>query len=299
MIIVLVPELDNLLAEADRLPGRLAAIMARGQRRPLADSHYQSLLVCGQAVPPAALTRNSDCPADTEGCWLRADPVGLRPDLNAVWLQTGLDLADPEACSALTSLLAEEGLDFDLPHPGRGYLRLSESPGCQFVPPWKLSGQSLDHVLPHGPGQARWRRLLNECQILLHQFARGSDQPAPDGLWFWGAGSLPSRADINPRISHLAGADPLWPAMADWLGLSHAPGCPLRVADQSLVEWQADTALDSLANLELLDQWLKPLWRRLKRRGLDALELASQNHAWRVEPADAWRFWQRAVPELP
>lgn len=304
MIVLLVPELEALLAEAGQAPGRLVAIMARGQRRQLDELHYQSELICGQALSPAALSRQIDKPSEAGGYWLRADPIGLRPDLNAVWLQTGFEFPAPEAPGAeaaagliaeLQQLFQDEGLSFDLPHPGRGYLRLDRTPECRFHPPWQLAGLSMDHVLPEGPEQQRWRRLLNECQMLMHQAAQGSEASLPQGLWFWGAGSLPSPESIKARVSHVQSGDPVLIGLADWLQLSHAPGSTSAPADQSLLEWRANPALDADENLQALNAWLAPAWRRLRLAGIQALELASEKQAWVLGPVDAWCVWRRAV----
>lgn len=293
MIIVLVPELEAMLAEAERVPRRLRAWLARASESRLDTHHHQSQLVCGQALSPAALSRRVDCPNDAQGQWLRADPVALQPDLNAVWIQAGISLDRNSAAFAdLRALLEDEGLEFDLPHPQRGYLRLDQATGCRFEPPWQLAGHSLDHVLPRGGEQDRWRRLLNECQILLHQAGAGQDGALPQGLWFWGEGSLPDRAGIRARVSHLAGDDPLLAALSDWLRLSWQPDCPGQPADHSLLLWSADSGRSATENLSLLDRWLAPAWRRLRRFGIDQLELASRERAWTLSAPASWRLWR-------
>ncbi|MFP4209535.1 MAG: hypothetical protein ACLFSC_12895 [Wenzhouxiangella sp.] len=296
MIIVAVAELDELLAGQTGLPSLLRALLARAGSRPLDPSAWTAELVTGRAVAAAALTRRLDAPEDCQGPWLRADPVTLTPDLNAVWILPGARLAlDHPLVGELVDALAEEGLEFDLPHPERGYLRLSGLPECRFVPPAAVRGESLDYVLPAGPEAVRWRRLLNECQVIAHQHARQAGPGFPGGLWFWGPGQLPARSAIRPRVRRLIGQDPLWAALAGWLNLELAEdlaGQPL--PDASLVEWRPDPVLDRATNLAALDRWLKPLWRRLRLGRLDALEIAGRQRAWTLGPAAAWRFWQRA-----
>ena len=152
MIIVAVPDLDQLLADPVRLPTRLAAMFARSEVRSIQRPTWASELVVDQPVPVAPLTRLIDQPDDCEGIWLRADPIRLTPDLNAVWITPGATL-DPEHALAreFQDLLGDSDLSFDLPHPGRGYLKLASVPDCRFVPPDQLEGESLDHVLPSGP----------------------------------------------------------------------------------------------------------------------------------------------------
>lgn len=296
MVIVWVPELEQLLRESRRLPALLERILARAARRRLEPESALATLVCSLDLAAGPLSRMADSPDDDNGIggsvWLRADPVSLRPDLGAVWLEPGVGL-EPAAREALITAFANEGLALDFPDPRRGYIRLDSTPDCCFQPPWLLSGQSLDHVLPSGAEAGHWRRLLNESQVILHQHGHG--EPGHAGsLWFWGAGRLPGRQEAKVRISHLDGASPELIGLARWLSLSHSPLVPKRaVADSSLVEWHADQGSTADDNLERLSCWLDPLWHGLRRFSLDALELASRERCWRLSPAGSWRLWQR------
>lgn len=293
MISILVPQFEALLSEARSRPGLIERLLARAVPRPLDASAPAAELLTGQPLPAAAISRLRDGPGDAEGAlWLRADPVRLVPDLNAVWVQTGVGLAaDHPALPELAELFAEAGLAFELPVPERGYLRLEAVPDCTFQPPEALVGQSLDHALPEGPDARRWKRLLNEAQVILHQYR---DQSEVGGLWFWGPGALPPRSSLSPRLSHLCATDPDLLRLADWLGLSHEPvDAPARVADASLVCWPADAALSADENLQALSAWLRPLWRRLLSRRIDALELAGRERVWRLTATQAWQVWRR------
>ncbi|TVS11435.1 MAG: hypothetical protein EA419_08010 [Wenzhouxiangella sp.] len=294
MITVLIPDLDFLLDESRQAPALLGVMMARASSRALDPANYQSRLLTGQDISAAAVSRMRDAPDDARGVWMRADPVSLVPDLNAVWIRTEgrLDRSSP-LFGELVERFAEDGLDFDLPVPERGYLRLDRVPDCRFQPPWALAGQSLDHVLPEGPDARFWRRLLSDCQVLLHHH-RQLGQADADALWFWGPGSLPPRDQVRARVSHVASLDPDLLTLADWLALSHEPvDAPARPADASLVTWSADPEVSAEANLQRLAAWLAPLWRRLRWGRIGMLELASRSRAWQLTPACAWQFWRR------
>ncbi|MCC5864495.1 MAG: hypothetical protein JJU31_05235 [Wenzhouxiangella sp.] len=295
MVIVWVPELEQLLRESRHLPALLERFLARAAGTRLEPESALARLVCSLDLAAGPLSRMADSGDDagTGGSvWLRADPVSLRPDLGAVWLEPGAGLKQA-AREALISAFAGEGLALDFPDPRRGYIRLEKIPECRFHPPWLLSGQSLDHVLPSGAEAGRWGRLLNESQVILHQYGQG--EPGHAGsLWFWGAGSLPARQQAQVRISHLDGTSPELIGLARWLSLSHSPALPKSaVADCSLVEWPADQGATADDNLERLSRWLQPLWHGLRRFSLDTLELASRERCWRLSPAGSWRLWQR------
>lgn len=300
MIRVAVADLEALLAQGGPLPPRLAALLARADCYPLQTESWQAQLLTDQALAAAALTRRQDRPDDADGPWLRADPVSLLPDLNAVWIRPGaaLDCQGP-AFQELKALFAEAGLRFDLPHPQRGYLRLDAVPDCRFQPPASLAGESLDRVMPSGPDAARWRRLLNDSQIILHQHRDPTDSRTPGGLWFWGAGQLPSADSVHCDAQGLLADGLIWQSLADFLALPCQPfeqaGVP---ADGSLVEWPIDPSLDAAANLQALDAWLAPIWARLRRGGLNALVLGGPRRAWRITPRQAWAFWRRRPPEM-
>jgi hypothetical protein len=299
MIIIASPDLDHLLADTAAVPSRLSALLARSDIRPIDQTAWAAELVVDHPVPAAPLTRLVDQPDDCDGLWLRADPVHLTPDMNAVWIRPGARLEPDHALVCeFQSLLAESGLSFDLPHPERGYLRLSSAPDCRFAAPDELEGQSLEHVLPSGPDQRFWRRMLNECQITAHQHARDNETNGPGGLWFWGPGSLPKSHALAPRVQRLFGRDPVWGGLARWLELNHASTPPdgRELPDGSLAEWLPDLGLDRSANLRALDAWLGPLWHRIRLGRLDSLEIASRRRAWRLTPAAAWRFWRRSSP---
>lgn len=294
--ILLVPELGSLLRESAGGPAFIRRLLRRRPDRELDESGFHGELVTGRFVPPAALTRRLDCPDDARGCWLRADPVEVSPDLGAVWMRAGAQMdADAEAASKLVELFAEEGLELDFPTADRGYIRLQQAPECRFSPPWALAGESLEHLLPTGRDARRWRRLLNESQVLLHQHRRDRQAgQAPGSLWFWGGGALPERDGTSVRVSAVFGDDLIARALADWLDLEHGPASPDEPARPGMMMiWPFDYREDAATNLARLDAWMRRAWRRLRlARGLKYLEIADESGCWRFTTADAWRVWR-------
>jgi hypothetical protein len=295
VLIVLVSELEALLAESKRVPGRVARLLERGTETALQVDAFHSQLLTGQAIPAAPLTRRLDCPGNAEGAWLRADPVDFQPDLNAVWVHPEAQLAPGSpVVGELKSLFSESGLYFDLPVPDRGYLQIEAIPECHLEPPWALAGVSLDELMPGGEKARQWRRLLSECQILIHQH-RAHDHGGPGGLWFWGAGQLPERHAVEPRVRRVFASDPVLVALSDWLNLpldsNEAP--ETFPCEDVLIEWPAQYDHSAEDNLERLDAFLKPAWQRLRLGQLDSIELAGRERAWLTGTRDAWRFWVR------
>lgn len=168
--------------------------------------------------PVAALTRLGDGGAvDGEGWWLRADPVHLRADLHGVLLADARALAIDATEAALLAAafdhtFATDGLQLDVPHPQRWYLRLPADPGIRTRPLAEVIGRDINALLPQGSAARRWRTLMTEVQMLFHAHpvnrAREEQQlPLLNGLWFWGGGPCPVSAQAP--AAGLYARDPL------------------------------------------------------------------------------------------
>lgn len=294
-LVVHVPQLESLLREAERLPRLISAMLRRCEPAPLDVQCPQAELATGRALPAAPLTRLHDRPGDSAGVWMRADPIGLVPDLAAVWLQADQPFRRGRWQTALSELLDEEGLVLELTESGRGYLRLDTVPRSRFSPPWVLAGASLDHCLPEGPDARDWRRLLNETQVMLQQ-VRQSEQapdPVPGSLWFWGAGALPDAAAIDARVCRIVAADPVLLGLAEWLDLPwQNPDGDLDPGGGTLLEWPSRFEESAEANLERLQDFLRRAWRRLRAGRILEIELAGTETVRRFSVGDAWRVWR-------
>ncbi|WP_376696076.1 hypothetical protein [Wenzhouxiangella sp. EGI_FJ10305] len=293
--VLYVPQLEPLLREAVRVPPLVDALVRKCRPRPLDGQSPQAELAAGLPLPAAPLTRRLDRPDDAGGVWLRADPVGLLPDLAAVWLQSDKRFEPGRWSSDLIELFGEESLDLELTEHGRGYLRLESPPDAHFRPPWTLAGNSLEHCLPEGPDAGRWCRLLNETQVLLHQHRQVAEHPAtiPGSLWFWGGGELPKAGSAEPRVCRIVADDPILAGLADWLGLPQINFQEDAVAQPgSLVEWPSRFEESAEVNLDRLQSFLRPLWRQLRLGRIRELELAGIETLRRFSVADAWRIWR-------
>jgi hypothetical protein len=293
--VLFVPQLEDLLREARRLPPLVHALVRRRRAESLSPHSPQSELACGRAVAAAPLSRRHDRPRDAGGAWLRADPVGLVPDLAAVWLQPEAAYRPGDWQSILAALFEAEGMRLEFTPQGRGYLRLEAVPDCEFTPPWALAGASLEHCLPSGPERRLWRRLLNDTQVELQQLKQAAQSPEsiPGSLWFWGAGTLENHDSIVPRVTRIAAEDPVLGGLADWLELSkERHGDPIRPEPGVMVEWPARQEDSAEANLERLQAVLRPAWRELRLGRIRVLELAGLTTRRRYSVADAWRVWR-------
>ena len=152
--------------------------------------------------PMAAITREADAGDASLNAWLRADPVFVQPDRGGArlmaWGNLGLSAADAEAFLApLRLLFGDAGFPISATAPERWYLMLPRDARLPaFTPPAEGLGEDLLAHLPEGPDARRWRVLLNEAQVTLHNHPRNVGRVAAgllpvNSLWFWGGGVLP------------------------------------------------------------------------------------------------------------
>lgn len=225
--ILLLPEQRHL--QHTPLPLALARAMGRGERAPHAAGRRAQLQRWLRPLPThwpvAALLRQRDAGDAALSAWLMAEPCHLHPDINGVRvlaIAEGLQLTETDTAaflSGLKPLFGDAGLLLDAPVPERWYLRLPK--GSQWpqdvLSADELLGHDLGPQLPQGPGELRWRALLNEAQIALHHHPRNAERVAQgllpvNGLWFWGGGVLPDA--VQTACSTVVSADPVAQALA-------------------------------------------------------------------------------------
>ncbi|MFT3806474.1 phosphoglycerate mutase [Arenimonas sp.] len=301
MLVTLLPErrrFGRLRLDAD-----IARLLGRGDRLPDGEVGEQAQLArhfqpVPNGWPMAALQRQADC-GDASGFrWLRADPVHVRPDINGArlmaWGNLDLDPAEAEALlQALHPVFGDAGMPLTAGAPERWYLQLAiDAPLPDFSPPEQGLGDDLFRHLPEGGQGRRWRALLNEAQILLHNHpinaARAARGRLPaNSLWFWGAGVVPE--EVRSRLSSVSSSE------NDVLALATAAGIAVDGAGQG----------DRLLDLRRERDWrsvegeLSLAGRSEKFATHDSIVLDFADGArWRLRPAQRWRFWRRPMLEL-
>ncbi|MBB5943681.1 phosphoglycerate mutase [Xanthomonas sp. 3307] len=252
------------------------------------------------SLPAAALTRQLDAGDAGDGLWLRADPAYVVPDMQGARLMAHgdmlpLDAVDLDALlPAVQGLFAESGLTLDAPDPTRWYLRLpADSVLPVFAAPAQVLGADLFDHLPQGEDARRWRALLTEAQIVLHQHpwnrervARG--QPAINSLWFWGGGRLP--ATVGTAHAQVRSRDPLLRALAQAAGVVDAQAPRV----DALVDLRQLRAPE-----QFVGEVVQPLLQALRDGELQQLQLDFEDGTcFRIAPAQRWRLWRRPLSRL-
>lgn len=290
-----------------RLGDVAARALGRADRKPAGETGRRAQLLRHFDLTPkhwsiAALARQAQAGDAAGAAWLRADPAYLRPDINGARLLAygealALTDADRQALlPALRPLFGDAGFALDAPVPSHWYLRLPREVKLpRFTDPGEALGEDLFEHLAEGAEGRRWRALLSETQVVLHNHpwnARraGQGKPPVNSLWFWGGGVLPDRV----LSLHAAMYSDDEPARA----LAHAAGIaeplPARFPSAS-----GDTVFDLRAERDLArlqSDWLLPALAALSRGELERLELDLEDgNLFGITRHQSWRLWRKPL----
>ncbi len=300
------------------LPG-LARILSRARSSSLPDRDLESVLLDSFGVqrqrdwPVAPFSWLGDGGAAGARYWLRADPVHLRAERDAVLLVDARHFAlEPESANALIHALnahfESNGLRFFAPDPARWYIAVDRVPEIATSPLRAAAGRNIDLLLPKGADALAWHRWFNEIQMLFHthvvnEAREAAGQPTVNSVWFWGGGVLP---DAVPRVfAGVWGGDPLARGLALASGVGWTP--PPKSAEQWLIQAsQGEHVLvlspapnsrgNPLGDLE--HNWFTPLLGAIRGRQLSTLSLLVGNGdgalRFDLNAGDLWKFWRRA-----
>jgi hypothetical protein len=276
------------LARADRLPAG-----GSGYLGGLGD-HFSGV---DATVPAAAITRQFLAGDAGGDLWLSADPAWVQPDMNGVRLlacgQMQLDMDAAQAfAEVLRPVFDEAGMQLEISTPDRWHLRLPPDTSLpDFAAPEQALGEDLAQHVPQGAQGRRWRVLLNDIQVLLHQHPLNAQRQAHgwapiNSLWLWGGGRLPT---LSSQLSGVVSDDLLLRALAARAGVSLQARTPETVT-AAPANWLVD--LQDLPASANATQWWPTLQSVLNQRAV-LLHFAS-GERWQRKPWHRWRFWRGA-----
>ncbi|HUQ28140.1 MAG TPA: hypothetical protein VM051_06080 [Usitatibacter sp.] len=252
-------------------------------------------------VPVAALEQAACGVAG--GSWMRADPVHLRVEGDALRLHEAALLSiSKEEASTLVAMLqshfAADGIEFHARTPERWYVRLGAGEAPATTPLDEAAGRNVFGLIP---ADAKWRNALTEAQMLLsaHEVnarREAEGKPPINSIWFWGAGALPA---ARPRTYATVYAnDPLARGLGDWSG-ARVQALPAGIADIDLErESESTLAVVSHTGAELEQRWFGPLARAIDRFDRVRLILPSRGDTLvaTLTPSARWRLFRGSKP---
>jgi len=276
----------------------VAAGLGEGRRAQL----RRSFRLLPDHWPVAVLTRQLDAGDAAGAAWLRADPCRIQADINGARLldhgdTLGLDAEDAaQLLPALRTVFGDAGMPIDAPTPTRWYLRLAPStPLPAFTEPDDALGDDVfEHLDPGGQGR-RWRSLLTEAQVILHNHPWNARRIAAgkrpvNSLWFWGGGELPDQ--VRSPHARVCTGDGLAAALAAAAGV----GAPLPARFDAAADG-GDVAYDltALRDMRTLERdWLEPALDALGAGRIASLVLdTADGTAFTLARGHRWRIWRR------
>jgi len=282
------PALSRLIASADALTAEEDGLLAAACR------------ACG-------LVRQSDCPVAPrlvralgvepgKSYWLCAEPVSLEVGANDVRLAAVIDDLSPDDARTLVDALnahfAQDRIEVLAPTPSRWFVRAHDVQRLSTRPPEAAIGAPLFDLLPRGDDSPRWRRWLNESQMILFEHPvnerrQAQGQLPANSLWLWGGGIDQRKAGASAPIF---GGDARTRELAGASGIKVAP-LPASLEalgdPASAVVWLdpigGDGATRALAAIDRA--WAAPASRALDAGSLSLeIVLGARTHAQRCRP---------------
>lgn len=260
----------------------------------------------GSPVAPYTLLADGGVPG--RDFWMRADPVHLSVGLDGLGLDgAALELTRAEADALAGALNRHFGNEpaFHALRPDRWYVRLPTAPDVDTTPPTAARGASIGDKLPSGADATRFRALMNEVQMALHEHplnaereARGA--PSVNSVWFWGGGVLEAPA-ARPYSVVLAN-DALARGLAR---AARIPDRPLPRDGRTMLaalpaEGAALAVLDAPPSPSLERDWFEPLFAALREGGIGMLSLCFSGRSSLLEVetvrSDLRYFWRARKP---
>jgi len=276
------------LARADRLVAG-----GDGYLGGLAD-HFTNI---GANLPAAAITRQFLAGDAGDDLWLSADPAWVQPDMNGVRLlacgrlQLDIDAARTLA-ESLRPLFDEAGMQLEVSSPDHWHLRLPADTALpEFAAPAQALGEDLAQHLPQGPAGRRWRVLLNDIQVQLHQHPLNAQRQARglspvNSLWLWGGGRLP--VGIGSELAGVVSDDVLLRALGAHAGIAQQARSVDAIAT-ARAGWLVD--LQDLPAHDIATRWWPAVQPLLARQPV-LLQFAS-GERWQRKPWHRLRVWRR------
>jgi hypothetical protein len=252
---------DGLALSTDydvRIPA-LEKLLARARRRITPNAQLGEWLAAtlGTDLPTAATALRGENLDPGTRYWFCTDPVHVEVGLDS------LRLADPTLLSidraeadALIATLAAHFHDQDFiwhaPSPRRWYLGITDIPQIVTTPINDARTKAFADAMPQGAHAARWRGVLNEIQMVLHEHpvnearaARGL--PPINGVWIAEGGTWAAPRTDGPRTNMDCYADD--PVSR---GLAIAADCTLNPRPTHFAQWHAQSAREDAAHVSVV-----------------------------------------------
>jgi hypothetical protein len=276
-----------------------------------------------QDWPVAPLTLGLDGGDPGNDYWLRADPVHFAARRDRITLlDAGLLNPRAEDAAEFAALLNRhftgDQLVFQAPHPARWYLKVPGTPRLSTHELSLSAGRDVATLMPTGEDSPRWRRVLTEVQMLLHDHTLNQQREARgelpiNSIWLWGGGRRPavsgrhfthvaaSNAALALALAVRSGAEtvPMGDLLAGGPAMASRDTRALIVADAPAAAYGDDQSWQGTL-IEIERDWFTPLLTALRHRSIEELAVVALHPRaclrFEVTPTDLLKLWRRPRP---
>jgi hypothetical protein len=310
-VTLLVEDLQSLaraLPQNNRYPS-LERILFHGRRRRVpaeTPNHLRFQLFESEPadhMPVAALTYVSsrgEAP-DGRSYWLRADPVTMRADMVRVFmLSSGFADLDPgeqkEVSLIIRAALEQDGIELAEVEAAHWCFSLNSPLEFEFTPLHKALGMDVAEALPEEKAAARWKRLMTEIQVELHQSQvnmkrRSQGRQEINSIWFWGGGYLPEVP--GQRFDKVLSNDPVSRGLGILAGSQVSDQEQFSVNNgATLIDWTMESA-NAENEADRLEKLATQLIGSASVRAGGVTLLDGNGLAWDFSRHRQFAFWRR------
>ncbi|MDI1298063.1 hypothetical protein [Methylotenera sp.] len=268
--------------------------------------------------PIAAISAAADGLVIGDSYWLRADPVHfvMQRDCFSLSEPAPLYVKPAHAVLMVASLnthFAQDGLLFCIGKSGAWYLRADKAAQITTTLPSVAMDKNVHHFMPQGVDAAKWKSILNEVQMLLHdhptnEARESSGELVVNSVWLSGGGVMPTFKALQHNVELMFANDVLNQGLATWAKIAYQP-VPINLDEilQSTAQHvrlalpQSNHSQTSQSNTNYFDEtWFAPLFTAFKSKQIEQLTLNLGFYekclVVVIKPLDVYKFWRKAKP---
>jgi hypothetical protein len=261
-------------------------------------------------LPIAAISAAADGLAVGDNYWLRADPVHFVMQRDCFSLSEPAPLfIKPEHATLMVASLnkhfEQDGLVFCIGKSGAWYLHADKVAQIATTLPNVAMDKNVHHFMPQGVDSAKWKSILNEVQMLLHdhpanEARESSGELVVNSVWLSGGGVMPAFKALPQGVDLIIANDVLNQGLAAWANI---PCQPVAASLEKLLQSTAQHVRLTLpksnhSQTNNLDEtWFAPLFAALKNKQIEQLTLNLGFYekclVVVIKPLDIYKFWRK------
>lgn len=257
--------------------------------------------------PMAAASAAADGLDVGESYWLRAAPVHfvMQRDCFSLSEPVPLLVELEHARLMLASLnehFAQDGLTFHIGQSGAWYVRANQAQQLKTTLPSVAIDKNVHHFMPEGSDSAKWKAILNEVQMLLHEhpanlIREANGHVVVNSVWLSGGGVMPSAVATSNDVNLVIACSALYQGLAKQTGVAYKDITDLADLLENSVSHMR-LQLPAINNLD--GGWFQGLLSAIKAKSINQLTLNLGFYekclVLEVRPLDLLKFWRKTKP---